>query len=209
MDPLKAGTYKFQLLCNLNGEDVTGVKYTMTVFGINDLADAKISGVTQKTYTGRAQTQSPVVKLDGTVLEYGTDYTLSYSNNVNAGTATMTVTGMGDYKGSQNVSFKINKAGNGLSVAGKTYKIKRSKVKKKAKKVAVSSVMTVKRANGVVRYAKVSGSKKLSINASTGAVTIKKKTKKGTYKMIVNVTAAGDANHSAVTRRVTIKVKVK
>ena len=121
----------------------------------------------------------------------------------------MTVTGMGDYKGSQNVSFKINKAGNGLSVAGKTYKIKRSKVKKKAKKVAVSSVMTVKRANGVVRYAKVSGSKKLSINASTGAVTIKKKTKKGTYKMIVNVTAAGDANHSAVTRRVTIKVKVK
>jgi hypothetical protein len=64
-------------------------------------------------------------------------------------------------------------------------------------------------ANGRLRYAKVSGSNKLSINASTGAVTIKKKTKKGTYKMNVNVTAAGDANHKALTRRVTVTVKVK
>ena len=69
--------------------------------------------------------------------------------------------------------------------------------------------MTIRGANGALRYAKVSGSKKLSINAYTGAVKIKKKTKKGTYKMKVRVTALGDANHNGATRQVTIKVKVK
>ena len=37
----------------------------------------------------------------------GTDYKLSYSNNVNAGTATVTITGMGNYTGSRNVTFTI------------------------------------------------------------------------------------------------------
>lgn len=208
MSPKKTGEYKIQLLLAWSGS-YSSVNFVVYSSKYNDIGKADVSGVTNRAYTGSAQTQNPVVKFKGATLENGTDYTLTYSNNVNAGTATMTVTGIGEYKGSQDVTFNINKAGNGLSVSGKTYKIKRSKVKKKAKTVAASSVMTVRGANGALRYAKVSGSKKLSINAYNGAVTIKKKTKKGTYKMKVNVTALGDANHYGSKRQVTIKVKVK
>ncbi|MCF0230652.1 MAG: hypothetical protein HUJ76_13285, partial [Parasporobacterium sp.] len=47
------------------------------------------------TYTGSAIKPKVVVKYQSTVLDPSTDYTLSYKNNTNAGTATVTVTGKG------------------------------------------------------------------------------------------------------------------
>ena len=44
---------------------------------------------------------------------------------------------------------------------------------------------------------------------TTGKVTVKKKLKKGTYKIKVKVTAAGNSNYKALTRTVTFKIKVK
>lgn len=40
-------------------------------------------------------------------LVYGTDYTVSYSNNVNVGTATATITGLGNYQGTLTTTFEI------------------------------------------------------------------------------------------------------
>jgi hypothetical protein len=40
-------------------------------------------------------------------LEYGKDFTISYTNNVNVGTATATITGMGNYQGTLTYNFKI------------------------------------------------------------------------------------------------------
>ena len=51
------------------------------------------------TYNGQAQTPAVTVTLDGKTLTQGTDYTVSYSDNTNAGTATVTVTGTGNYEG--------------------------------------------------------------------------------------------------------------
>lgn len=48
------------------------------------------------------------------ILENGKDYTLTYSNNINAGTATVTVTGKGIYTGTVTKTFVINKAGQEL-----------------------------------------------------------------------------------------------
>ena len=45
-----------------------------------------------------------------TTLKEGTDYTLSYKNNVKVGTATVTVTGTGAYTGTKSVTFKIVEA---------------------------------------------------------------------------------------------------
>ena len=45
--------------------------------------------------------------------------------------------------------------------------------------------------------------------AKTGKVTVKKGLKKGTYKVKVNVKAAGSPNYNAVTRAVTFTIKVK
>ena len=89
-----------------------GNQYNFTI----DIKDAvpvsglTISDIAAVTYNGSAHTPLPVVK-DGTrTLVKDTHYTLSYSNNINAGTATVTVTGIGAYSGTQNKNFTINKA---------------------------------------------------------------------------------------------------
>ena len=48
------------------------------------------------------------MKLGGRTLAAGTDYTVSYSNNVEPGTATVTLTGIGNYTGSVSTTFTIN-----------------------------------------------------------------------------------------------------
>lgn len=59
------------------------------------------------TYSGYAITPDIVVTMNGRVLTRGTDYTVSYSNNINVGTATMTVRGIGSYSGTQTINFTI------------------------------------------------------------------------------------------------------
>ncbi|MCI8299953.1 MAG: hypothetical protein HFI69_06345 [Lachnospiraceae bacterium] len=59
------------------------------------------------TYNGAAIMPAVRVEEDGNVLTIGTDYTVSYSNNVNVGTATISITGINKYIGSRSVSFKI------------------------------------------------------------------------------------------------------
>ena len=67
-----------------------------------------ISGIKNKTYTGKAITQSVTVKNGKTVLKNKTDYTVSYSNNKKIGTATIKITGKGKYKDTYVKTFKIN-----------------------------------------------------------------------------------------------------
>lgn len=69
-----------------------------------------VSGLTTKTYTGKAQTQSITVKYGSKTLKNGTDYTVSYQNNVNAGTAYVVINGKGSYSGTIKRSFAIKPA---------------------------------------------------------------------------------------------------
>lgn len=84
-------------------------KLSFTINGA-PIKNARIAGVSNKAFTG-----SPVV-LDDLTLSYkgveeqlvsGTDYTVSYLNNVNAGTATVIIAGRGNYTGSVKKTFKI------------------------------------------------------------------------------------------------------
>ena len=72
------------------------------------ISEAAVSGTVAKTYTGKAQTQSPTVVYEDSELTEGTDYTISYKNNINAGTATMTITGAGDFGGTKSMTFTIS-----------------------------------------------------------------------------------------------------
>ena len=82
------------------------------------IKNASIAGIENVTYTGEAFTPTPAVTDSGlvqgfnlrTTLVNGTDFTYSYSNNINAGSATITITGKGNYSGTQNAIFIINKA---------------------------------------------------------------------------------------------------
>ena len=84
-----------------------GVTFAITPRSASTLT---IAAIAPFTYDGSAKMPGPEVKDGLTVLTKGVDYSLSYANNTAAGTATLTVTGMGNYTGTQNRSFTINKA---------------------------------------------------------------------------------------------------
>lgn len=73
-------------------------------------ADVAVEGESF-TYTGSPITPAVSVTLkNGTQLIKGTDYTLAYTNHTNAGTATVTVTGIGNYIDTAKRTFVISKA---------------------------------------------------------------------------------------------------
>ena len=74
-----------------------------------DLSSASVI-VPNQTYTGSKLTPAPTVKLNGMTLKQGTDYTVIYSNNVNVGTASITIAGRGGYTGTAKGSFSIAEA---------------------------------------------------------------------------------------------------
>ena len=200
---------------------ISGFEPDQTVNAV-DVKDATVSGITAKAYNGKAQTQNPAVKItvNGTevALKNGADYTIAYKNNVNAGTATVTVNGKDRFTGSISKTFKINKAANTLAVSAKTAKVKYSKLKKKAQKLDISKVINfTNKGQGTLSYKLVSAKKGkksfkkyFKIDAKTGKVTIKKKLKKGTYQVQVQIKAAGNANYNqSAWKPVTFKVKVK
>jgi len=96
-----------------------------------------------------------------------------------------------------------------MSVTVKAKTVKKKKVKKKKQKV--KGAIKVTGAVGKVTYKKIKkgSSKTLNINSKTGVITVKKGTKKGTYKIKVQITAAGNASYKAKTVSKTVKIKVK
>ena len=100
--------------------DITYNTGNLTINGkpANDLT---IESIAAQTYTGTALTPSVTVKDGSTTLTSGTDYTVAYSNNTNAGTATVTITGLSVYAGTKSVNFTINKAP--LTITAKSYTI--------------------------------------------------------------------------------------
>ena len=111
---INAGTAK--IIITGIGDHFTGL--TEKTFTINS---AEISGCTfapiaDVTYNTKAHTPEETVAISGRTLEADKDYTVSYASNVNAGTATVTVTGKGNFTGSANTTFTIAKADLNLSV---------------------------------------------------------------------------------------------
>lgn len=81
----------------------------MTEVVKTDISKAKVSGVTNKYYTGKTITQDKNIKvtLGKKTLVQNTDYKVSYKNNKNRGKATVTITGIGSYNGSCQATFDI------------------------------------------------------------------------------------------------------
>lgn len=81
-----------------------------------DLSGCTFAPIADVTYNTKAHTPEVTVAISGRTLEADKDYTVSYASNVNAGTATVTVTGKGNFTGSANTTFTIAKADLNLSV---------------------------------------------------------------------------------------------
>ena len=105
---INAGTAK--IIITGIGDHFTGS--TEKTFTINS---AEISGCTfapiaDVTYNTKAHTPEVTVAISGRTLEADKDYTVSYASNINAGTATVTVTGKGNFTGTASKDFAIAQA---------------------------------------------------------------------------------------------------
>ncbi len=72
-----------------------------------DLSNASVS-IASQSYTGKPIEPDAVVTLGGITLVKGIDYIIQYSNNTNAGNATASITGIGNYSGAKDVLFTIS-----------------------------------------------------------------------------------------------------
>ena len=171
---------------------------------------------TKYTYNGKTCKPAVTVLYDGEVVPAkdsagSVNYTVKYTSNKDAGTGKVTVTMALDSvaTGSKTLTFTISKAKNPMTVkvASKTFKAKDAK----KKNVTIKKAITVKKNQGKVTYKAAKGASKGVSISKTGVITIKKgKYKKNaTLKITVNVTAAGSKNYNKLTKKVTVKIKVK
>lgn len=93
----------------------------------------KVSGVKNKTYSGKSQTQKVSVKNSLMSLNSGSEYRVSYSGNKSVGTAKVKITGIGNYNGSITKTFKINPKGTSLKSVKKGKKSFKATWKKSSK----------------------------------------------------------------------------
>ncbi len=88
---------------------LTNSVFTLTI-GRRPLtaADVDIDPIPAQKYTGEPREPGTVIEWNGILLEQGRDYTLSYENNVESGTAKVKITFVGNYEGSAETSFVIS-----------------------------------------------------------------------------------------------------
>ena len=72
-----------------------------------DLSRATVDVIADQKRTGQPIEPDPVVRLNGHELARDVDYTVAYSDNVEEGTATLVVTGMGTCTGDVRATFEI------------------------------------------------------------------------------------------------------
>ncbi len=101
---INIGTYEVEV--ELKG-NYTGTGKTSFDIKAASISKASITGIVNKSYTGKVQTQSPVVKVGAATLISGTDYTYVYRNNTKAGTASIVFTGIGNYTDTVTKTFRI------------------------------------------------------------------------------------------------------
>lgn len=106
--------------------NVGGVKFTCVTFNpdyidyeadfliTNDISHSTLTNISDQIYTGKAINVKPTVKLSGLTLVKDKNYKITYKNNKNVGTATVTITGINDYTGKIVKTFKINPKGKSI-----------------------------------------------------------------------------------------------
>lgn len=197
-----AGEFSFKTNMKETQVGVSGLYDQMIEVPQISIKDATVS-VKNATYNGKERKPAVTVMLNDATLRKGIDYTVSYSNNINSGKATVTVKGKGQFVGSVKAYFTINKAANPLTIKPVKKTFKRVDLKKTSK--ATTFKISTTNAKGKVTYkaGKAAANAKIKVS-DKGVVSVPRLCKAGTYKIAVK--AAGNTNYKAVTKIVTIKV---
>ena len=91
------------------GNYCNSVDITLRIAAIDFADSLVVDEIANQTYIGKGITPTLIFNLDGIQIDLveGEDYTISYENNINVGTATITITGMGYYNGVYQTTFTI------------------------------------------------------------------------------------------------------
>ena len=151
--------------------------------------------LSETTYTYNGSAKKPSVKVtDGSyVLINGTDYTVSYSQNTNAGVATVQITGKGIYAGKKNVNFNIRRAYPELA-------FKNTKVTKKYGSSSFANSLKTRKTDGNIYYSS-SNIKVASVDKNTGKIRLR-----GTGTTVITASAKTGNNYRAGKATFTLKV---
>ena len=198
---INAGTYTVYYYINGNSNYkeksgsviVTIKKYDLSTNGI-------IGTINDQTYTGSEIKPTPLVtasmsNLGVATLVNNTDYTYSYSNNINAGTtsnpyATVNVTGKGNYTGTKSKTFKIIKATNPTVITANdlTYN------------AAEQTLVTSSKEQGYICYSLSAVPTSCSANSA-----LAKGTNAGTYTVYYLI--SGNSNYNSKSGSVKVSIK--
>ena len=119
-EQLEVGLSKTKYMLRYDGSDKNLYENLYCEFSVNkkeenapdkiDISDANVEILGKYLYTGNSIVPRVKVTYQGEELNYNTDYQLTFQKNTDAGTATVTITGSGNYKGQKNQDFKISQA---------------------------------------------------------------------------------------------------
>lgn len=156
--------------------------------GALNISSASVN-VSSCTYNGKAQCPRVTVEFNGTTLMYGKDYEASYSNNINAGTAKVKITGINSYCGEVTKSFTIAKAKYTPSVSSKAFTYDG-----KAHSIAISGV----KAGSAIKYK----------TSSSGTYSTKKPTRTSVGKTTIYYSIT-NPNYYAISGSKTVTINPK
>ena len=161
-------------------------------------------------YDGKNHFPKVIAKdVNGKVLSEGSDYIVEHATySKDPDEYHVSVEFIGNYSGYEQLTYRILKKTQSFSVIAKKVNVKYSKVKKKAQVISAKKVLSVSNAIGKLTYKKVKGNKKITV-AKNGKITVKKGLKKGTYKIKINVTAAGNYLYKTSSKTTVVTIKVK
>ncbi len=160
---------------------ITGVKGTLTITTKTVSNPSITLSETSYTYDGTAKKPTVTVK-DGETTIPSTEYSVSYTNNTNVGTATVTITDVegGNYAVSGNTTFSISSADGSLTAP-----------------TGISGLVYNGSAQNLINAGSTTtGTLEYSLDGTTYAETIPQGTDAGSYTVYYKV--IGDANHNDI-----------
>lgn len=102
----------YKYYCDIGGIVIDKATLTVMEYNITDISSDEITITLPSekiVYNAMPRMLNLVIKHSDKILVSGTDYTVTYKNNINIGMATLTITGINLYEGTRDINFLINK----------------------------------------------------------------------------------------------------
>ena len=183
-----AGTAKATIKGKGNYSGTITKEFTITPADISQLTASLSADIFR--YNGAEQKPSVTVKSGDKTLVPDTDFTVSYSDNIDVGTATVTITGQGNYTGSMTRTFTITNARIPAVITAKSVTLNQSTKKTSVFTAETDGKITLKSSNS--KIVKVSGTKIIPV--APGKVTL-------------TITAARGQDYEKASKKISVTVR--